>query len=444
MKKFFSLFAAVLFAGSMMAAVGNLYYTATFLKGTADAGNNVSGYDKTGTYTTNGIDWTIPGNNTNGDYIRVGGKSITSVERVIASQSALGDAIAKIVISHNGKSRGDVTVDSVVLTVASNAAFTADVEKMVVTAPTVAKGSAGTIEFLAADNWATARYYKFSFFVTNTSTSNGGLDVLSIAFYSFQDASAPAINAEKVDFGLVATTTLPVAKNAQLEVVGANLTEAITYSVLGEHVSATGTLTAAGGTLDVTLNAAAEGAISDTIVLTSGTTVTKVAVEAAIVNTVGNGEKATPFTVADVVALNNRLPLSEKYWVVGYIVGCAANGGELAASDAVSNIALGDAADQTTALVPVELANNTEYRTALNVVDTPANKGKKVKVHGQLISYFLTTGVKALDDYEFVTDVPDAIDNTVVEGKAVKRVVNGQLVIEKNGVIYNAQGAMVR
>ena len=65
-------------------------------------------------------------------------------------------------------------------------------------------------------------------------------------------------------------------------------------------------------------------------------------------------------------------------------------------------------------------------------------------MHGQLISYFLTTGVKALDDYEFVTDVPDAIDNTVVEGKAVKRIVNGQLVIEKNGVIYNAQGAMVR
>ena len=37
-----------------------------------------------------------------------------------------------------------------------------------------------------------------------------------------------------------------------------------------------------------------------------------------------------------------------------------------------------------------------------------------------------------------------AIDNNEVEMKAVKRVVNGQLFIEKNGVLYNAQGAVVR
>ena len=36
------------------------------------------------------------------------------------------------------------------------------------------------------------------------------------------------------------------------------------------------------------------------------------------------------------------------------------------------------------------------------------------------------------------------IDNNEVEMKAVKRVVNGQLFIEKNGVLYNAQGAVVR
>ena len=40
--------------------------------------------------------------------------------------------------------------------------------------------------------------------------------------------------------------------------------------------------------------------------------------------------------------------------------------------------------------------------------------------------------------------VPTAIDNNEVEMKAVKRIVNGQLFIEKNGVIYNAQGAVVR
>ena len=441
MKKFFSLIAAVLFAGSMFAAVGNLHYTVTFEKGTADKGDNVSGYDKTGTYTWDEMAWTIPGNNTNGDYIRIGGKKITSVERVIASQAGFGDAIAKIVIAHNGKSRDNVVLDSVVLTVASDAAFSADVEKKVVVAPTVAKSTAGTVEFLADESWAVGRYYKFSFFVTNPDNSNGGVDVQSIAFYSYQDPTAPAINAEKVNFGLVPTMVLPVEKNANLVVTGANLSSAIAYSVLGSNVTVAGNLTAEGGTLAVTLNAAAEGEISDTIVLTSGTAVTKVAVEATVLETVGDGSKENPFSVADVVKLNNGIG-NDKYWVMGYIVGCAANGGVIAGTTVASNLALGDAADQTENVVPVELPSG-DIRTALNLLDNESNLGKQVKVHGQLISYFLFTGVKAVDEFEFISD-PTALDNTAADAKAVKFFENGQLIILKNGVRYNAQGAVVR
>ena len=40
--------------------------------------------------------------------------------------------------------------------------------------------------------------------------------------------------------------------------------------------------------------------------------------------------------------------------------------------------------------------------------------------------------------------VATAIENTPVEVKAVKRIVNGQLFIESNGVLYNAQGAIVK
>lgn len=40
--------------------------------------------------------------------------------------------------------------------------------------------------------------------------------------------------------------------------------------------------------------------------------------------------------------------------------------------------------------------------------------------------------------------VATAIDNTVVEGKAVKRIENGMLIIEKNGVRYNALGQAIR
>ena len=37
-----------------------------------------------------------------------------------------------------------------------------------------------------------------------------------------------------------------------------------------------------------------------------------------------------------------------------------------------------------------------------------------------------------------------ALDNIAVEGKAVKAIVNGQLIIIKNGVQYNAQGQVVK
>ena len=42
------------------------------------------------------------------------------------------------------------------------------------------------------------------------------------------------------------------------------------------------------------------------------------------------------------------------------------------------------------------------------------------------------------------SDVPSALDNTEADAKVAKRVINGQLFIEKAGVLYNAQGAVVK
>ncbi len=44
----------------------------------------------------------------------------------------------------------------------------------------------------------------------------------------------------------------------------------------------------------------------------------------------------------------------------------------------------------------------------------------------------------------FEEDPATGVDNIAAEGKAVKRIVNGQMVIEKNGKLYNALGAEVR
>ena len=43
-----------------------------------------------------------------------------------------------------------------------------------------------------------------------------------------------------------------------------------------------------------------------------------------------------------------------------------------------------------------------------------------------------------------ISNDPTAIDNTTVEAKATKRIVNGQLLIERDGKLYNATGAEVK
>ncbi|MBO4665758.1 MAG: Ig domain-containing protein, partial [Paludibacteraceae bacterium] len=50
------------------------------------------------------------------------------------------------------------------------------------------------------------------------------------------------------------------------------------------------------------------------------------------------------------------------------------------------------------------------------------------------------------EQYAWMENAPEptGIENIVLTEKATKRIVNGQLVIEKNGVLYNAQGAIVK
>jgi hypothetical protein len=44
----------------------------------------------------------------------------------------------------------------------------------------------------------------------------------------------------------------------------------------------------------------------------------------------------------------------------------------------------------------------------------------------------------------FEVDPSTGVDNTTTDGKAVKRMVNGQLLIEREGKVYNALGAEVQ
>ncbi|MBR5686498.1 MAG: Ig-like domain-containing protein [Prevotella sp.] len=145
-----------------------------------------SGYANTYNVTIGGYSWTIPGNLTNGDYLRIGGKSISEVDRVIQCNDALTGNISKIVFNHNGKSRANVTVHSVTLTVASDADFSDVVDEVVVSDPPVAKDTAGEIVFEPSTGveWNGNLYYRFTVNISNSDSSNGGFDLTSIVFYT--------------------------------------------------------------------------------------------------------------------------------------------------------------------------------------------------------------------------------------------------------------------
>lgn len=177
--------------------------------------SGASGYANTYTVTIGEKSWTIPGNLTNGDYLRIGGKSIEKVDRVIQCNDKLTGNISKIVFNHNGKSRANVTVHSVKVTVANDAAFTNIVDEVTVSNPTVEKNTEGSIDFTPNPNkvWSGDLYYKFTVNISNSDSSNGGLDLTSLVFYeSVSGAVDPVVNfaneSEEIEVGETVTNTL--------------------------------------------------------------------------------------------------------------------------------------------------------------------------------------------------------------------------------------------
>ena len=119
----------------------------------------------------------------------------------------------------------------------------------------------------------------------------------------------------------------------------------------------------------------------------------------------GAGSEESPYTVADVVALNNPAdkPVA---WVEGYIVGSAPGKAassfvtETGAGASATNLFIADSADQTdyNKCLPVQLPAGA-VRDALNLQANPDNLGKKVKLSGTLEKYFGLPGLKSVSQY---------------------------------------------
>ena len=379
MRKFFSLIAAVLFAGSMMAADAKVVLDFT------DAGWGFpTDYQTAQTSYTNG-DYTV----ILGAHTDKGHKLISSDGKPAAILFGKKDAtltlpamtfdVSKIIVRGNAGSSGKVSFN----------VFVGDDA-----VSTEAKSSLEDHEFpIAADKQAAGTVYVIK--VTNANNCQ----ISKVEFY------------EAVE-GAPEDPTFSVAGGAFIEAQEVELACATEGAKIYY-------------TLDGTEPTDASNLYSKAIVVTETTTIKAIAYNNGIssgvvsatyniVDTEGTGTKEDPFTVADVRLLNNGF--SGKAWVIGYIVGCAGNGGAISTGEDVnSNIALGDAADQVENLAAVELPKDSEARANLNIVDNPSNKGAQVKVYGNLVAYFGAPGVKGTSDFELVGGVTPPDPGTQVE-----------------------------
>ena len=118
---------------------------------------------------------------------------------------------------------------------------------------------------------------------------------------------------------------------------------------------------------------------------------------------VGDGTAENPYTVEDVIALNNTLTSTHyvKGFIIGQVNGKAINTGldteaPFAGDDGKAyhtNIVIASAMGETTNIVPVQLPSG-DLRKAFNLVENPDKYGVEVLICGELIKYFGVPGVK--------------------------------------------------
>jgi len=159
-----------------------------------------------------------------------------------------------------------------------------------------------------------------------------------------------------------------------------------------------------------------------------------------IVTLAGDGSEANPYTVADVIALEGSRP--DAAWVVGYIVGALKSDGTAIDNAVNTNLALGATATAgVESVISVQLPSG-NIRDALNVVNNASNIGKELKVKGTLELYLNHAGVKGVSEYK-MDGTGSAIENIEAAPKTYKTIYNGQVVIIRDGVRYNTVGQVI-
>lgn len=208
-------------------------YTLSFTKLTS--GTNYNSYTAAHDITCDGKGWSVFGNQSVGDNLRVGGKTTTATDRTLTSKAALVNSpICSVSINHDGTVNGknsEITVNSITVEGSTSSNF-ANSKTKTITSPSVS--SAGKLTFsLDEGNWDADSYFKITvnYTVAITSGSTANNCYLTINSVEFNAASEYEIVAgtNNDTYGTVTVdgTTITATPNA-----GYRISKTEPYTVL--------------------------------------------------------------------------------------------------------------------------------------------------------------------------------------------------------------------
>ena len=204
MKRLSIFFAALLVSVGSIFAAEEVYKTISFAADNATRGDNISAYNKTWESATNGFAVSIANFNNNNwkdwTYIKCGSKNNTSVA-TITTKAAIDKAITKVVVTLDKVTVANL--NSTTLIVASDAAFTQDVQTITVTA------AQGTLPYVVTTPTKNM-FYKLTYDCKKGS-KNGFVQISKIEYYADATeipATAIALDKEAITLDKGATEQL--------------------------------------------------------------------------------------------------------------------------------------------------------------------------------------------------------------------------------------------
>lgn len=368
--------------------------------------------------TVDEITWNFTGNATMNPW-RLGGKSLTATDRTVYTKTAIADDVTKVEVAHGTAS--SITVNSFKMLVASAADFSDAVSYD----GTFTASATATFTRPEGTSWAN-KYYKFVYNVTVSADKNKFVQFSGVKFYAVPAA---------------ADVATPVLTAEEGKVTDGNFTEAFTLTMTCATEGATIYYT-----LDGTDPAESETAVEYTAAITIPAKSTKVRAIAMDGTTAEFSREATAtycyvntaataYTATEAIAvIDAGLGLNNKLYVKGAIKSIT----ELSVDFGNATYVITDGTSDLTIFRGKYLDG--EAFTS----EDQLTVGDEVVVYGLLMLYGETYEMGSNNVLVSLTPgTGSRIDNAAAEVKAVKVIENGQMVIIRGGVKYNAQGAVI-